>query len=86
MTPDSACLFCGCEDAAPCVDDEGDTCSWIASGLCSFCAHLVPEAALALNAELAHRLAIALPHYSPAEHADAARLYAESTSRKEAAQ
>lgn len=33
------CESCGCSESRPCFDDElGQSCSWVAPGLCSVCA------------------------------------------------
>jgi hypothetical protein len=32
------CRFCGCTETTPCVNEWGETCSWVAQDLCSACA------------------------------------------------
>lgn len=45
------CQGCGCSHFDPCVDeDTGAPCSWSKPGLCSFCADLIVQMELRLNA------------------------------------
>lgn len=31
------CRICGCTETTPCIDDNGDSCSWVKPNLCSAC-------------------------------------------------
>lgn len=37
--PSVKCVVCGCTEDRACVDDQGETCFWILSDLCSSCYH-----------------------------------------------
>ena len=73
------CKHCGCTDLRACVDlESGTTCAWVLPDVCSFCVEQDAVADFILYHQLAHQLAEQIPMFLPAEHAQAAQLYAEA--------
>lgn len=73
------CQRCGCSELNPCINPFGETCGWILPGLCSFCLteQEIELVRLIALQETAIQFVAQLPNYSPAQHAEAARLYQE---------
>lgn len=74
------CRRCGCSELNPCITRFGETCAWAIPGvLCSFCVTAQEfEIVELLHVHFAGReLAAQIPTYSPAQQAEAARLYQE---------
>jgi hypothetical protein len=76
------CRFCGCTNENACVNTlTGQTCYWVAEGICSACVppEYVGAVELCEMAAAAHELAEELPNFALSEHAEAARLYMAAT-------